>query len=361
MSRPWSEEGIRQWVVAGYGGLLFVVSVGTFTIGRPLHLATYLEGAIPGAISLGVVLLGWSLVRDDFPTESITTVWRWSVGGGLVTTALVVWILLLQAIFGSGLGRLSFITTGSIAFGSAVGAIMGVHEERLRNRTEQLADHHNRLDSFASIVAHDLRNPLTVAQGHLDVALDGDDEQLRRVEGALSRMEQILDEVLVVASDRPAASSFETLSLDEVTTMAWDCVETHEVSLDVATNQSIEADEYRLRVLLEKLFRNAVDHGYTTPRSRRAAVDGDGAQTDGSGLTITVGDLETGFYVADDGVGIEPSLRERVFEGGYTTSDDHHGLGLSIVRTIADAHGWSHRLTESEAGGVRVEFTDVYE
>jgi signal transduction histidine kinase len=101
------------------------------------------------------------------------------------------------------------------------------------------------------------------------------------------------------------------------------------------------ADESRLRQLFENLFRNAVEHG-------------------GPGVAVTVGPLEgRGFYVADDGPGIPADERDRVRETGYTTADGGTGFGLSIVESIADAHGWGMRLVESETGGARFEFTGV--
>jgi len=62
-----------------------------------------------------------------------------------------------------------------------------------------------------------------------------------------------------------------------------------------------------------------------------------------------------GFYVADDGPGIDPAERESVFEWGYTTGRDGTGLGLAIVRRIAEAHGWSVSATGSAARGARFE------
>jgi signal transduction histidine kinase len=90
-----------------------------------------------------------------------------------------------------------------------------------------------------------------------------------------------------------------------------------------------------------------VEHGSTSPDSR-ARQDPDDAA-----VTVTVTDDENGFAVADDGAGIPPEEREAVFEHGHTTSDEGTGFGLSIVRRIAQAHGWSVHVEESESGGAR--------
>ncbi len=74
-------------------------------------------------------------------------------------------------------------------------------------------------------------------------------------------------------------------------------------------------------------------------------------------VEIRVGKLDGGgFYVADDGPGIEPAQRSDVFELGYTTDSAGTGFGLAIVERIAAAHGWSVTVTESADGGARFEF-----
>ena len=79
--------------------------------------------------------------------------------------------------------------------------------------------------------------------------------------------------------------------------------------------------------------------------------------TDEQSITIRVGPLEDGFFVEDDGPGIPPAIRDRIFEPGFSTGDDGTGYGLSIVSEIADAHGWSVSATESDSGGARFEIT----
>ncbi|KPN29215.1 sensory histidine kinase AtoS [Halolamina pelagica] len=95
-----------------------------------------------------------------------------------------------------------------------------------------------------------------------------------------------------------------------------------------------------MKQLLENLIRNAVEHG-------------------GSDVTVTIGDLVDGFYVADDGPGIPEPDRANVFEAGYSTTQDGTGFGLNIVHEIASAHGWDVRVRDADGGGARFEFTDV--
>jgi len=74
-------------------------------------------------------------------------------------------------------------------------------------------------------------------------------------------------------------------------------------------------------------------------------------------VEVRVGQLSGGLFIADDGPGIPPGERGRVFEHGYSTNDEGTGFGLSIVRNVVDAHGWDIAITESEDGGARFEIT----
>ena len=93
-----------------------------------------------------------------------------------------------------------------------------------------------------------------------------------------------------------------------------------------------------------------MEHGSTEGES------GADASTAGT-TTIRVGGIEDGgFYAEDDGPGIPESERGAVFEYGYSTEEDGIGLGLASVKGIADAHGWTVDVGESDAGGARFAF-----
>jgi PAS domain S-box-containing protein len=209
-----------------------------------------------------------------------------------------------------------------------------------REMRRELARQNERLEKFASIVSHDLRNPIAIASGYLDLARDDcESPHLAQVDDAIDRMEALTDDLLALARQGKVVDETERVALAEVATDAWEAIETAGATFDARTDHDVLADASRLRQLFENLFRNSVEHG------------GD--------VTVTVGDTNRGFYVADDGPGIPPADRERAFEYGFTTSDEGTGFGLAIVREIADAHGWSVELTESESGGVRFVFGGV--
>ncbi len=220
-----------------------------------------------------------------------------------------------------------------------VGVIRDIREQK--RREEALRRKNERLDEFASIVSHDLRNPLSVARGRLDLAReDCDSDHLDDVARAHERMETLIDDLLTLAREGEGVEDTEPVDLGPLVEECWRGVETPKASLRVETERAVRADRSRLKQLLENLVRNAIDHA-------------------GEGVTVTVGDVEGGFFVADDGTGIPESERETVFETGYSTAERGTGFGLSIVEGVADAHGWTVRVTDAADGGARFEFTDV--
>lgn len=217
-------------------------------------------------------------------------------------------------------------------------------ERALREQREQLRRKNERLDKFASVVSHDLRNPLTVADGNLKLAMEEcDSELLEDIAWAHERIDTIIEDVLTMAREGTVVdeSERESVDIEEVATDCWESVATAEASLQFETSGRVKADLNRFRRVFENFFRNAIEHG-------------------GDGVTVTVGRIDDeGFYVADDGPGIPPEDRESVFGPGETSSENGNGFGLSIVKSIVDAHDWSVEIAESESGGARIEIKDV--
>ena len=211
-----------------------------------------------------------------------------------------------------------------------------------RRRTEErLRRQNDRLDRFASVVSHDLRNPLQVAEGRLELAAEAcDTEHHEAIADALDRMDALIEDVLALARKGDGIDELEDVDLGSLTESSWESVDTEAATLLTETARAIRADRSRLRQLLESLLGNAIEH-------------------DGEDVTVTVGTLEEGFHVTDDGVGIPADERERIFDSGHSSSDGGSGFGLAIVREIVSAHGWEIRVTESDSGGTRFEITGV--
>ncbi|QAU11916.1 PAS domain-containing sensor histidine kinase [Halorubrum sp. BOL3-1] len=216
--------------------------------------------------------------------------------------------------------------------------------DRVRNR-QRLEEKVERLDRFAGIVSHDLRNPLSVVQGHAELAREtGDPAHFDAVEDAAARMEEMLSDLLRLTREGDLVGEQTEVDLEAIARDAWADCDTEPATLDVESSTTLRADRDRLRELLVNLSENACDHG-------------------GPDVTVRVGVLDgeepSGFYVEDDGTGVPPGNRDAVFEWGHTTTEDGTGFGLAIVDEIAEAHGWRIALEEPENGGARFEVTGV--
>ena len=211
---------------------------------------------------------------------------------------------------------------------------------RLRQR-EALERQNEQLDEFTSVISHDLRNPLSVAAGRLELLeADCDSEHLAALESSLDRMRTLIDDLLTLAREGETATDREPVALDSAVEACWSNVRTDGATVLVDVHRSVRADPSRLKQVFENLFRNSIEHA-------------------GSGVTVRVGGLEDGFYIEDDGPGIPEAERDEVFRAGYSTSEEGVGFGLSIVERIVEAHGWEIRVTDGNEDGARFEITGV--
>jgi signal transduction histidine kinase len=215
-------------------------------------------------------------------------------------------------------------------------------QQQLQIRETELEQQNERLEEFASIVSHDLRNPLNVAQARTEALVqETDSEHLPPIEQALDRMEDIISDTLTLARQGSVVAETERIQLAELVRECWQTVSTDEARIEVADAVTIVGDRSRLRHVFENLFRNTMEHG-------------------GAGLTVRVGrTADDGIYVEDTGPGIPEAERDVVFEPGHTSASDGTGFGLTIVKRIAEAHGWEVAVVDGADGGARFEFIGV--
>jgi PAS domain S-box-containing protein len=219
------------------------------------------------------------------------------------------------------------------------------NERELRKTKRELERQNEQLEEFAGVVSHDIRNPLGIAKGRAamleEVTGDEYHEHLRPLGDALNRMEQIITDTLTLARQGQTVGEMNPVPLVDLVGKCWASVDTDTASLDVTDEGTLQGDADRLRHVFENLFRNAIEHG-------------------GDEVTVRVGVTDDGcLYVEDDGPGIPPDEREMVLEAGHTTAAGGTGFGLTIVKRIAEAHGWTISITEGRGGGARFEFDDV--
>lgn len=213
--------------------------------------------------------------------------------------------------------------------------------DELKQRSRALNRQNNRLEKFASIVSHDLRNPLNVATGQLALASEEcDSRHLREVSVALKRMDSLINDTLTLARQGRTVAERETISLSGITEGCWHLIEARDASLVIEDEVQFLGDPERIKQVFENLFRNAVEHG-------------------GDDVTIRVCLLEPdGISIEDDGPGISATERSTVFDSPTGTSGES-GLGLAIVKEIIDAHGWDIEVTQGESKGARFEITGM--
>jgi signal transduction histidine kinase len=250
-----------------------------------------------------------------------------SVGAGLASAAITIPICVLVGEgIGWGVGRLEQIELALA---------------RERDRAEQLRELDEMKDRFLSTVSHELRTPITICRGHLEVLAEGADErEVREVKAMcvseLALMGRLVEDLTTLAwADGRPLLNLEVVPLDrflhDITAKAEAILGDRVRVVSGISGATLRADPQRLTQALVNLLQNAADH-----------AKGDGPVC--LGVQAALGSWR--FEVADDGGGLPPGEEQVVFDPFSTgSSRGGMGLGLSIVRGIARAHG-------GEAGAV---------
>ena len=196
---------------------------------------------------------------------------------------------------------------------------------------------------LAHLMAHDLRTPLEVAFGRLELARStGEREHLAAVLAALERMDELIDDLAALGAAADSVDSPEPVDLAAVAHASWDLLAPTEARLTVDADGPVLANRSRLRQLLANLLQNAVEHAGPAVHVRV------GLTADGTVL-----------FVSDDGDGIPRQINGHALEPGVSTAPNGTGYGLVVVQRMAAAHGWTLALTESATGGTRVELHGI--
>ncbi len=213
----------------------------------------------------------------------------------------------------------------------------------LEDKTIELERQNEQLEQFASVLSHDLRNPLNVAEGYAELVKENpeNDTYYENLKTGLRRMDEMIEDLLTLTRQGKTVKSTETVDLEEQVNDSWGMLELTDANLTVVETMEFAADKKRLKNVFENLFRNSEDHS-----------------PDGKTVEIEVGLLDdsNGFYIEDNGPGVPDDHKEDIFKHGQTFSDDGTGLGLSIVHQICEAHGWNITIEDGESiGGARFE------
>jgi signal transduction histidine kinase len=193
-----------------------------------------------------------------------------------------------------------------------------------------------RQERFLHDASHELRTPVTIARGHLELLRreQPDATELEVALDELARMERIVERLLLLAKSEQQGAAFEEIDLEAFLSdlfIRWSGVAPRAWRLDVDLAGRLLADPEGLRSALDALLENAVK--YTDPGD---AV-GLAAHADGSGGVV--------IEVSDSGSGVPPEAVPRIFDrwaradGARTRERGGAGLGLAIVAAVARAHG----------------------
>jgi two-component system OmpR family sensor kinase len=306
--------------------------------------------------------VGEPLAPVDNALDGITR--GFAIGGTLTLAAALLVGFLLAAGFARPLRRMARIA----ARVDAGDLSPRIDYRGPRNETRILADAFDhmldrleeafaRQRAFVSDASHELRTPLTAIRGQLEVLARHDHPdaaEIRRVQGLVQaevdRMTRLTEDLLLLAhTDEARFIQRETIELQrflgELLASA-DPTTDRRLRVDARTPGTLNADRDRLAQALRNLLRNAVEHtqaGGTVELGARERPDG-----------------RVQIWVDDDGPGIAPEERERVFnrfhraDAARSRTAGGTGLGLAIVRVIVDAQGGRVWATGSPLGGARV-------
>jgi len=232
-------------------------------------------------------------------------------------------------------------------------------EDRLEEKAEALERSNEALEQFASVVAHDLKEPLRTLQGYLNLfekdageALPPDDREL--LEEALAtagNMEELVDGLLEWSRVDTEACEPEPVDADTALDQALEnlhaAVEESEAAIQRERLPRVRADLDQLVHLFQNLLSNAIKYAGEAPPRVEITVEGEAEDW------VRV-------YVKDHGVGIpedEQGSVLEVFRRGSTASGEGAGVGLSVCKRIVERHGGDLDLDSTPGEGTTFSFT----
>jgi len=210
-----------------------------------------------------------------------------------------------------------------------------------KRRENRLEGQNEQFDQLASVVSHDLGTPVQTIRGRLELAAEtGDADHIDDALRAVDRLDELRDDLAGVLRTKEVVGETETIDVGDLATATWETVDPSDRStLEVEGTPRMEGDPDATRRLLQNLLSNSVEH-----------AEGP--------TTVRIGATANGFYLEDDGPGIDPDDRDEVFAPGFTTKPDGTGMGMASVRQIVAEHGWRIGIMDAETlDGTRFEIT----
>lgn len=233
-------------------------------------------------------------------------------------------------------------------------------QRELERTVGRLERSNERLEDFAYVASHNLREPLRTVSSYAEILeadhadeLDGEAaDHLDTVVTGAHRMESMIDGLMQYAGVTDAEPTFEPVDAEalcaEVVANLEPLRDEEDGTVTVGSLPTVEADRDQLGQVFHHLVRNALEHSGSEP------------------VEVTVRATETDdgcrFAVEDDGPGIDPALQDdvfRMYESGerYERTAEEKGIGLAIVDRIVSRHDGAIRVESDPQKGSTFQFT----
>jgi signal transduction histidine kinase len=299
----------------------------------------------------GVILaLGVHVERSELRPEERFSVLVWCYGGFTPMFLLSAWGHLGAII--EGAYTVAFVSDFVVftSLGGAFGVIVGLNRGRAtKNRllAERNEDQRETLALLTRLVSHDIRNDMAIGKGYAEIVAEHvaeeDDYAVEVIQTRVENTIELLEDASTLVKTLDEDREFEPIDLSRVLRKEVRSLQeshpTVEVATDVEPAITVRADR-----LLQQVFSNLLGNAV--------------AHNDADDLSITVRAWRDGSWatveIDDDGRGISPEDRERLFELGEEGADsDGDGIGLYLVSRLAEIYGGDGDVEESPAVGAR--------
>ncbi len=351
---PFDGVEVREALSGSYGAATRITRGGQRSVTLYSALPVRNEGDV-----VGVVLVSQStflILRDLY--EVRIAVFRYVVVAAGVAAILS---LMLSATISRPLHKLrsqakALVGRGGRLVGSFSGSNrldeIGDLSRALSDLSSQLEARMRFIESFAADVSHEFKNPLTSIRAAAEVLKDVEDPKERArfagvVEREIARLERLLSSVREVTLVDAGLEETEPETVDLVELLRGLTERRGSIALEAPSKKiDVRVPGHRLAQVFENLLDNAI--GFTPEGGRVRVV----VATEGSQALVRVD---------DEGPGIPPEHRERIFDRFFTyrpndgRAREHSGLGLAIVKAVVERYGGSIALVDSSLGGAGFE------
>ncbi len=306
---------------------------------------------LPGAPDTGTYVVAYAVDLERRDLVSVARTYAYVATGSLLLLAVGGWLILGRLLRPLALLR------------EAAASASPQRAERIPERgnddvtdltrsfntmLDRLQDAFAQQRQFIADAGHELRTPVTIVRGHLELLDPGDPRDVAETRALVldevDRMGRLVDDLVVLArAQRPDLVDLRPVDLDrlvEEVLVKARALGDRDWRLDAAAVGVVQADEQRLQQALLQLADNAVKH---TPAGTTVAV---GARRDDDAVRLWVRDTGPGIAVAD-----RARVLQRFGRADHGRGVEGSGLGLAIVGAIAEAHGGRLEVDDAPGGG----------